>query len=147
VRVYAYAAWPLLALVLTGCGGEPARVWEGPPPPTADGRVAVASFDGYLNAVDETWEGSAEMAAARFVRLDRRASALTSIEAKSAPEGSGPAVVTVTLDGIPDDSVRAERWVLSFSEDGDAYTLTGARRVQRCRAGRGHETFNPQPCV
>ena len=35
------------------------------------------------------------------------------------PDGSQ--TVVVTLDGIPDDSVRAERRTLRFAEEGDAY--------------------------
>ena len=53
----------------------------------------------------------------------------------------------VTLDGIPDDSVRAERWRLRFTQEGDVYALTAALREVRCRAGRGHEEFSAELCA
>ena len=55
--------------------------------------------------------------------------------------------MVVTLDGIPDDSVRAERWRLGFDEEGDVYALTAALREVRCRAGRGHEDFAAELCA
>ncbi len=58
------------------------------------------------------------------------------------PEGGGGQTVVVTLDGIPDDSVRTERWTLGFEEAGDGvYALTGALRELRCHEGRGHQDF------
>ena len=59
------------------------------------------------------------MAAAEFLRLDERKAVRTTIDAKAGPEGGGGQTVVVTLDGIPDDSVRTERWTLGFEEAGD----------------------------
>ena len=53
----------------------------------------------------------------------------------------------MTLDGLFDDSVRAERWTLTFTPDGDVYELTAAEWAQRCQPGRGHQAFTPEPCV
>ena len=70
------------------------------------------------------------MAAAEFLRLDERTAVRTTIDAKASSEGTGPQVVTVTLDGLLDDSVRAERWSLAFEPDGETYRLDdGAPRA------------------
>lgn len=145
---------PVLALLLAsaaalgGCGGNgSARVWAGPPEPGADGAVAVDGFASFQAEVDERWERSAALAAAEFLRLDERTAQRTTIEGTASAEGAGPQTVVVTLDGLLDDSVRAERWTLGFEPDGDVFRLTSARRELRCQPGRGHEDFAPEPCV
>ena len=137
------------ALVTAGCGSgksEPPS-WEGPPTANAQGIVRTHGFATFQDGVDEHWERSASMAAAEFLRLDARAAQTTSIEGRAPAEGTGPETVVVTLDGLPDDSVRSERWTLGFDEQDGVFTLTSARREQRCRPGRGHEDYAPGPCV
>jgi hypothetical protein len=46
---------------------------------------------------------------------------------------------------LSDDTVRAERWALGFSEEG-VYTLNAALRDLRCGAGRGHDDFSAELC-
>ena len=150
MRRLAYAAVLLTTAVAGGCGnGSDEPVWDGPPAPAADGTVAVDGFVEYANHVEEPWEGSAAMAATEFLRLDERTAARTTIAANaSAPsEGTGPQTVIVTLDGLFDDSVRAERWTLSFAPEGEEYTLTAASRAVRCQPERGHQAFTAEPCV
>ena len=139
----------LVAFGLAGCGRDEgaSATWAGPPAPAADGSVDVAGFDDYASQVDETWEGSATQAAGEFLRLDRKTAALTTTTARSGPEGTGPSTVTVTLDGLADDSIRGERWELSFTPEGSTYRLSQARWAQRCRPGRGHTTYSAEPCV
>jgi len=146
VRLLGYAAF-FLALVVTGCGGEGGATWAGPPDPASDGTVAVEDFSAYQDDVDEPWEGSAAMAAAEFLRLDERAAARTTIEGRASAEGAGPEIVTVTLDGLFDDSIRSERWTLTFEPEGETYRLTAAEWALRCHPGRGHEDFSAEPCV
>jgi hypothetical protein len=55
--------------------------------------------------------------------------------------------VTVTLDGLLDDSVRAERWLLVFEPENGTYNLTSAVRTLRCQPGRGHDDFSAEPCL
>jgi hypothetical protein len=43
--------------------------------------------------------------------------------------------------------VRAERWTLELEQSGNTYRPTSARRDLRCQLGRGHEGFEPEPCV
>ena len=58
------------------------------------------------------------------------------------------AATVVTLDGVPDDSVRTERWTFGFEEAPDGvYALTGALRELRCHEGRGHQGFAGEACV
>jgi hypothetical protein len=146
VRLLACAA-VFITLAVAGCGGEDGATWAGPPDPAADGTVAVEDFAVYQEDIDESWEGSAAMAAAEFLRLDERTVARTSIEGRASAEGAGPETVTVTLDGLFDDSIRAERWTLTFEPEGEVFRLTGAAWVQRCQPGRGHEDFSTEPCV
>jgi hypothetical protein len=147
VRISVHAASVLAVAALTGCDGDGQATWPGPPDPAAAGSVAVEAFNEHTAEVDESWEGSAAMAAAEFLRLDERTATRTSIVGTSTAEGSGPETVVVTLDGLLDDSVRAERWTLTFNQDGDTYRLVEARWSVRCQPGRGHQTFTPEPCV
>jgi hypothetical protein len=151
VRIRASAALALSALALAGCSrdgddDQPAA-WGGPPEPAADGTVAVDGFVEYMDGVEEHWESSPAMSAGEFLRLDQQDAARTSIASATPAEGAGPATVIVTLDGLFDDSVRAERWTLTFTPDGDVYELTAAEWAQRCQPGRGHQAFTPEPCV
>ena len=143
------AALVSVALILPGCGSDVSveLVWGGPPEPEASGVVSVDGFAAYQREVDEHWERSAAMAAAEFLRLDERTATRTTIEGEASAEGSGPQTVVVTLDGLLDDSIRAERWTLGFEEDAGVYILTAALREQRCQPGRGHQDFSADDCV
>ena len=149
MRLFAYAAFVLSAFALTGCGSDDAvdLVWAGPPDPGAGGVVSVDGFAAFQREVDEHWEGSAAMAAGEFLRLDERTAVRTTLEGKASAEGTGPQTVVVTLDGLLDDSVRAERWTLVFDEGDGVYTLTAALREQSCQRGRGHQNFSADDCV
>lgn len=150
MRLLAYAAFPLAVAALAGCGDDVQveLVWGGPPKPSAAGVVSVNGFAGFQDNVDEPWERSPAMAAGEFLRLDERTAVRVTIDAKASPEGRGPQTVTVTLDGLLDDSVRAERWTLGFEQlDVGTYRLTAALREQRCQPNRGHQDFSADDCV
>ena len=148
VRLFPCAA-SIVALGLAGCGSDTAveLVWGGPPEPGPGGVVSVDGFASFQRDVDEHWEGSAAMAAGEFLRLDERTATTTTIEGTASAEGTGPQTVIVTLDGLLDDSVRAERWTLGFEDDAGVYILTAALREQRCQPGRGHQEFSADDCV
>ena len=139
----------LSAAALAGCGSdvEVELVWGGPPDAGVGGVVSTDGFATYQREVDEDWERSPALASGVFLRLDERKAVNTTIDAEAGPEGTGSKTVVVTLDGIPDDSVQAERWRLGFDEEGDGYALTAALREVRCRAGRGHEDFAAELCA
>ena len=89
------------------------------------------------------------VAATEFLRLDR-AHGRHDVDRRAGrpAEGSGPTTVTVTLDGLLDDSVRAQRFVLVLSQNDDGeWRLDSAATAQRCQPGRGHQAFSPEPCV
>lgn len=151
VRTIAYAAVALSALALAACGGDDVEVelvWGGAPKPDPGGVVSVQGFASFQEAVDEHWERSPAMAAVEFLRLDKRTAARTTVEATASAEGTGPQTVVVTLSGLSDDSIRAERWTLAFFEgEGGIYRLSAAIWEQRCQPGRGHQDFGPGDCV
>jgi hypothetical protein len=151
VRLVAYAALFLGLLALAGCDGNGDgngdAAWAGPPEPAADGSVSVVEFAEYRDGVEERWEGSAELTAAEFLRLDERTAVRTTIAGAGVGEGGGPRTVTVTFDGLLDDSVHAERWTLVFEPEDGGYRLESAVRTFRCQQGRGHQDFTPELCV
>ena len=151
MRLAAYAALSLSLVALAGCDGNGDgngdAAWAGPPEPAADGSASVVEFAEYQDGVEERWEASAELIAAEFLRLDGRTAVRTTIAGAGVGEGAGPRTVTVTFDGLLDDSVRAERWTLVFEPDGEGYRLESAVRTLRCHPGRGHDDFAPEPCV
>jgi hypothetical protein len=149
VRFLGYAALLVAVSTLAGCGNGIADelVWTGPPDAGSGGIVSVDGFATFQENVDEHWERSAAMAAAEFLRLDERTVVRTTIDAKASGEGMGPQTVTVTLDGLLDDSVRAERWMLAFEQEGETYRLTSALREQRCQPGRGQQGFSADDCI
>ncbi len=107
--------------------------------------MAVDAFNRYLAA--RTALTSPSILALEFARVDRTHSARTITEQQSSPEGGGPATVTLTLDGLPDDSVRSIRYVLHFDPDGSGWKLKSALWSQRCRIDRGPAAFSPEGCV
>jgi hypothetical protein len=149
VRQLMCAALAVALLAVAGCGNDDVdAVWGGPPDPGAGGVVSTQGFSDFQQEVDEDWERSPAMAAAVFLRLDERTASRMTIDAKAGPEGGGDQTVVVTLDGLADDSVRAERWTLGFQEAGDGtYALTAALRQLRCHEGRGHQDFSSDACA
>ena len=105
----------------------------------------MASFNEYLK--NRQGPASPTQLALEYVRADRQQVALTTTQAEASPEGGGSTTVTVVLDGLADDSVRATRDVLRFIPDGSAWRLESAVRTQRCQPGRGHTDFEAGDCV
>ena len=110
--------------------------------------MEVSGFNDLLDDERPPAGESPFSAAAEFLRLDRSNAGTTSLASRVGSEGAGPATVVATLDRLPDDSVRAERYVvvLDRQEDG-TWRLRSAVRTQRCRPGRGHQDFSVEPCV
>jgi hypothetical protein len=142
VRAFATVA---AVVALAGCSADKPE-WPGPEP-ADDGSVPTEGFADYAADVDETWERSPALVAAEFLRLDEDETPETTISSDTGPEGGGPAQVTVTLDRLLDDSVQTRRYELELSRDGEVWRLDRASWAQRCRSGRGHQDFTPEPCV
>lgn len=138
----------LAVLPLAACGGSGAEEeWAGPPKPGDGGSLSVGPFNDYLEEYAE-YAGSPVTAATEFLRLDRTGAATTSLVARREGEQASPARVTVTLDRLLDDSVRAQRYDLVLDLAGeDTWKLVSGVATQRCWPGRGHQTFSTDPCV
>jgi hypothetical protein len=132
----------VLALGLTACGsgGKTQERWSG--------KADVSGFNAFVERARPDLARSPATLAAEFVRLDRVSAGTTSLVARAAPEGGGPATVVVTLDRLADDSVRAVRYILRFERrDEGSWHLRSAFRSQRCWPGRGHQGFSAAPCI
>ena len=137
-----------IVVVTAGCGGSDSASWEGPKRPfSADGTIAVEDFNDYASDADAPWERSPVLLAGEFLRLDRTQATHTTVESTAPGEGTETATVTVTLQGLQDDSIAAERYVLGLQRDGEAWRLGSAMWTQSCQPGRGHEDFSPATCV
>ena len=163
----------LAALVLGGCAGDepsasqtvtvttattvtvsetttaPPGTWDGLPEPLPpDGVLPVDAFNTFAESVDEPWERDLAATTDEFVGRDENDAPSVSFQATSGPEGGGPANVSLLLDGLLDDSVRARRYELTLSrrEDG-TWRIDSVTWAQRCHDGRGHQAFTPELCV
>ncbi len=145
----------ILALVLAtsvaACGGgedesgAPAG-WNGPQRPyPADGVLPVEEFRAYAESVDAEWERAPGALALAFLRLPAGGGGPESPTVTVSPLAGQE--VTVTRTGLADDSVAAERYVLTVEEDGDRWALAAAQWEQRCHPMRGHQEFSPELCV
>ena len=103
--------------------------------------VALAGCGGDEDGPAST-EGALEAALASLGDRDSQ-------ERETAVEATdGGAVVTVTFEGLFDDSVRAERNVVELerTEDG-GWRVVGRDVTYACRQGRGHEDFSAELCL
>lgn len=146
VGLFTGCAVAVATALLAACGASDESAWAGPPAPDADGAVSVETFETYRETVDEQWEDAPVLLATEFVKLEERTVARTSISGSGANGGEGTHTVTIDLTGLPDDAVRAERWVLTIEPVEDSFRLVSATRTLQCQPGRGHEDFAPEPC-
>lgn len=140
-------ALPVIAAALAaGCGGEDEPRWQGPG--QGLGVLDVAAFNKHADDVDGTWERSAALTAAEFVRVDRSTARNVSIASRGGPEDAPQALVEIVLDGLLDDSVRARRYVLELERtDEREWRIESAVVTQRCWPGRGQQAFRPTACL
>jgi hypothetical protein len=148
-RVASFEGYPPLA----SAPESPPPSWEGPPPPDESGVISVTEFTEYQDATDPAWADSPARIALEFLDLgdpsdpDQGAFTTTVVQ-EASPEGGEQAEVTVTLEGLLDDSVQAIRYALKFQKDADgAWRLASATWAQRCAPGRGHQDFSLELCI
>jgi hypothetical protein len=115
---------------------------------TTTGTVDVAPFNDYLASASVPVNRSPCDAARVLLHLDRPRQDGETASVDVDPEGAANATVTVTIEGIADDSIAAVRYVLGFEDYGnDAIRLATGSWSQRCQPGRGHEDFTAELCV
>jgi hypothetical protein len=118
-----------------------------PAPLPAGGTLPVDDFNAYTESIDEPWERNLSEIVAAFVEAGAGDASSRSFQATSSGDGS-TASASLTLDGLFDDSVRAERYEFELSRrDDGTWNVDSASWAQRCQPGRGHQTFSPKHCV
>jgi hypothetical protein len=160
-RIAGPALLLLLALVLAaGCGygdedGEEQEsrpqaqaVPRVPEPEDGTGSLSVDEFNDFLEEARPTFATSALRTAIEFAHVGEGQTATTSVVAFEGPEGGADeASVTVTRDGLADDSTRALRYQIVLERaDDESWRLRSARRTQRCQPGRGSQEFSTKLC-
>jgi hypothetical protein len=120
-----------------------------PQPEGGTGSLRVDEFNAFVDRARPAFATSALQTAIEFTNAGEGQAATTSVVASEGAEGnSDEASVTVTREGLADDSVRAVRYVIVLARDGDGmWNVSSARRLQRCHEGRGHQDFSPQLCT
>jgi hypothetical protein len=120
-----------------------------PQPEDGTGSLPVQDFNAFLERARPAFATSALRTAIEFTNAGEGQSATTSVVASEGAEGnSDEASVTVTREGLADDSVRAVRYVIVLDRNGDGtWSVRSARRLQRCHQNRGHQEFSPQLCT
>lgn len=137
------------------CDGGRLR-WPGTPTWSSAGLMTnVAAVNAFVAAERPCWRHYPESAAQVVLGMDvsgqEPTPAFTLEYHPSA--GSGETDVIVTRDVVGDDSVAAERFVVTFGDEaiigGDVggHRLLSASRTFRCHPGRGHEDWGTTPCT
>ncbi len=117
----------------------------GPIGAPASGVLPVAAFNARAERVDEPWERDLAKITDEFLAIPEQETGSRSFQATSSGDS---AYVTLLIDGLADDSVRARRYELALARRADGtWRIESARWVQRCHEGRGHQEFTPEPCV
>jgi hypothetical protein len=159
-RTAGHALVLLLALVLAaGCGygdddEEPearpqAHAVPGvPEPEDGTGSLPVDEFNDFVDEARPAFGSSALRTAIEFAHAGEGQAATTSVVVFEGPEGTADeATVTVTRDGLADDSTRALRYLIVLERaDDESWRLRSARRTQRCQTGRGSQAFSTKLC-
>jgi hypothetical protein len=58
------------------------------------------------------------------------------------------AKITFVIDGLEDDSIRAERHILTLEQaQNQPWQIIQKDTTQACRKGRGHTKFSAKPCI
>ena len=111
----------------------------------ASGSLPVAAFNEHAESVDEPWERDLSKVAERFLAAREQEAGSRSVQGSSTGDTGN---VSVLIDGLEDDSVRARRYELALTRrDDGSWRVDSVRWAQRCHEGRGHQEFSPEPCV
>jgi hypothetical protein len=140
--------WEVATAVLPApCSASPpSDAWTGDVAALVDratGRIDVAAFNEFLAGAGGSAATSPCDAVRVLLHLDRPLDEGTI--AIVAVESDG--TVIATLDRLADDSIKAVRYSLVFSDSGGGARVESATWAQRCQSGRGHDGFSVELCV
>jgi hypothetical protein len=119
-----------------------------PEPKDGAGTLPVDEFNDFVAQARPQFATSALQTAIEFANAGDGAAATTSVIAFQGAEGNADeASVTVTRDGLADDSIRALRYRIVLERvDDRSWRLQSAQRTQRCHEGRGSQEFSTKLC-
>jgi hypothetical protein len=126
----------------------PTPTWHTPPPPTKAGALEVGGFNDFVRKTEPDWAASPLRSALEYLDLADPLGQSTTIRVQyPSTEGGSPAVVTITKDRLPDDSIQTARVVMTFRASGNRWRLVSASVTRRCWPGRGHRGFSAETCI
>ncbi len=127
-------------------GRTDAPRWAPPLQGSGPGTVPIEAINRFLHEYRPPWAASAGPAAAALLGdLDEAEGATRSMETTG---GDAEVVVTVIDEGLPDDSIRSQRYRFTFTRGRrQSLQLVAADIDWRCRQGRGHQEFSTEPCL
>lgn len=139
-----------------GCCAVGPTSWDAAPTWSTDGTMTnVGAFNAFVAAHEPCWRHYPATAAQVVVGIDvgggEPTAAITLDQGPGA--GSGETDVTIVRDVEGDDSVAAERFMLTFGDEATIGGTTGGHRLLfatrsfRCHPGRGHEDWGTTPCL
>jgi hypothetical protein len=122
--------------------------WNDSPDGGPDGTVAVDRFNALLDTHQPDWQGSPVDVAVVFSHFAPDAtSERADLATSEVIESSTRERVQVTLTGIGDDSIAAERYGVELVRGDLGWRLQSAQWSQRCQPRRGHQDFTTELCV
>jgi hypothetical protein len=117
----------------------------GPTGVPSSGVLPVDAFNANAERVDEPWERDLAKITDEFLAIREPESGSRSFQATSSGDSAD---VSLLIDGLADDSIRARRYELTLTRRPDGtWRIDSARWAQRCHEGRGHQDFSPEPCL
>ncbi len=139
-----------------GCCAVGPTAWGTAPTWSADGTMTnVAAFTSFVATHEPCWRHYPATAAQVVIGIDvgggQPTAAITIDQDPGA--GSGETDVTIVREVEGDDSVAAERFMLTFGDEATIGGSTGGHRLLfatrsfRCHPGRGHEDWGTTPCL
>lgn len=111
------------------------------------GELAAPGFNDVIEAQQPSWAQTADGAAEILLQLDEETEEEQGTVEIDVVDGDAP-TATVTITDLPDDSVNAIRYELSFERGDDGLLrFVEGTWAQRCQPGRGHQDFQAELCV
>jgi hypothetical protein len=134
-------------VLLTWIGGAATRGFATTWP--NESHTPVADFNRQIRLAflkGETWTRSPILVSLRLIGETCECSS-RQIELTSTPEAFQDGTITITDQGLLDDSIRGYRYHLALARVARGYwQIKEATKTLNCQKGRGHQEFSNQPC-